>query len=126
MAFTPIILIHLVAALGAIGIGGVMLALKKGTLMHRLFGRIWVTLMLTAALLSFGIKNSGNFSWIHLLSVWTLFGIGMALYSIYRRNIKAHRGWMTGVYMGLVVAGVFTLLPQRRVGYLVWHAVGFV
>jgi uncharacterized membrane protein len=119
MFFTPIILVHLLAALGAVAIGGITFMLKKGSSLHRLSGRLWVALMLTAVLASFGIKTHGHFSWIHLLSVSILFVIGMALYAIYRRNINAHRRWMTGGYIGLVSAGIFALLPDRRLGYLV-------
>lgn len=126
MTFTPIILTHLFAALGAVIVGGIALTLKKGTPLHRWFGRIWVTLMLIAVLVSFGIQRSGHFSWIHLLSVGGIFMIGMGLYSIYRRNIHAHRRFMTGTYTGLVIAGIFTLLPWRRLGYLAWHAVGLI
>jgi uncharacterized membrane protein len=127
MQLTPVILIHLVSALAAVVIGGVMLTLKKGTPIHRIFGRLWVVLMLTAALVSFGIRSSGDLSWIHLLSVWILFVLGMALYAVIsRHNIKAHRIWMTGGYIGLVVAGALALLPDRRLGYLVWHTVGLI
>lgn len=40
MPFTPIILLHLLAALGALAIGGITLMLKKGTPLHRLAGRL--------------------------------------------------------------------------------------
>jgi hypothetical protein len=33
---------------------------------------------------------------------------------------------MTGGYIGLVVAGALALLPDRRLGYLVWHTVGLI
>ncbi len=126
MQYTPVILIHLSAALLAVAVGGMMLALRKGTRLHRYAGRAWVALMLTTALLSFGIRTTGSFSWIHLLSLYTLFSIGMAMLAIYRHDIPNHRRWMRGTYTGLVVAGVFTLLPQRRLGYLVWHGIGLV
>ncbi|WP_019140264.1 DUF2306 domain-containing protein [Noviherbaspirillum massiliense] len=126
MEFTPVILAHVATAFGALSIGGTMLASKKGTASHRLLGRTWVALMLATALLSFGIRTTGHFSWIHLLSVWILFVLGMAMYSVFRRNIKAHRNWMTGGYIGLVLAGAFTLLPHRRFGILVWQAIGVI
>ncbi len=40
MPFIPIILLHLLAALGALAIGGITLMLKKGTPLHRLAGRL--------------------------------------------------------------------------------------
>ena len=126
MYFTPVVLIHLLAALGAVLIGGMMFALKKGTTLHRLLGRTWMILMLVAVLVSFGIKTNGHYSWIHLLSAWFLVVIFMALLSIYRRNIVAHRIWVTGGYIGLVAAGAFTLLPNRLLGHLVWQTVGLI
>jgi uncharacterized membrane protein len=126
MEFTPIILIHLTAALLAVAVGGMMLALKKGTRLHRTAGLSWVGLMLVTALLSFGIRRSGSFSWIHLLSLFTLFSITMAMVAIYRHDVPRHRHWMTRTYIGLAVAGVFTFLPQRRLGYLLWHGIGLV
>ena len=124
MSFTPIVLTHLSTALLALTIGGTMLVMQKGTTLHRLGGRIWVVLMALTALLSFGIQTSGAFSWIHLLSIYTLFAITMALIAISRHNVVAHKRWMRGTYIGLVAAGVFTLLPQRQLGYLIWHALG--
>lgn len=126
MYFTPIVLIHLLAAFGAVVIGGLMFTLKKGTTLHRILGRTWMLLMLIAVLVSFGIQTHGHYSWIHLLSVWFLIVMGMALFSIYRRNIVAHRLWVTGGYIGLMAAGVFTLLPQRQLGHLVWNTLGLI
>jgi len=124
MEFTPVILVHMLAASGAIVIGGITLRMKKGTTAHRLFGRLWVVLMLIATLVSFAIRSSGHLSWIHLLSAWVVFLIGMALYSVAVHNIAGHRRWMRGAYIGLVIAGTFTFLPDRRLGHLVWSAFG--
>jgi uncharacterized membrane protein len=126
MQFTPIVLVHMFTALGAVIIGGIMFAMKKGTRAHRLAGRTWVALMLTTALVSFGIRASGHFSWIHLLSVLSLAILGLAIYAVIHGRIKDHQRHMTGLYIGLVTAGIFTLLPFRRLGYVVWHAVGIV
>jgi uncharacterized membrane protein len=126
MEFTPVIVVHLVTAVAAVAIGGAMLAMRKGTRMHRLLGRTWVGLMLTTALVSFGIRHGGHFSWIHLLSVLTLVGLASAVYAVMKGRIAVHRRAMVGVYSGLVIAGSFALLPGRRLGYLVWHAVGLV
>ncbi len=126
MAFTPIILAHILTAAGALVLGGVAFLLRKGTLVHRMLGRVWVVLMLATALLSFGITRGGQFSGIHLLSVLTLIGVPAALVAAARGRIRAHRRAMFGAYVSLFVAGLLTLLPNRRLGYLVWHAVGLV
>lgn len=122
MTYTPVILIHLCTALGAVVVGGAMFLQKKGTPLHRLAGRVWILLMAGTALVSFGIRTHGHFSWIHLLSLLTLYAIGQAVWSIRSRDIARHRRFVTGAYTGLVIAGVFTLLPGRRLGDLVWHA----
>lgn len=126
MEFTPVILAHLFTAVGAIIIGGITLLLRKGTPTHRLFGRVWVALMLTTALASFGIQTSGHFSWIHLLSLLTLVSVSVSLYAIINGRVRRHERGMRSAYIGLAIAAVFTLLPGRRLGHLVWHAVGLI
>jgi uncharacterized membrane protein len=126
MEFTPVILIHVLAASGAIVAGGLALALKKGTTLHRILGRTWVALMLVTALGSFAIQSRGHLFWIHLLSVLALAGLGGSIYAVARGRIQAHRRGMRFTYIGLVTAGIFTLLPSRRFGYLVWHDIGLI
>src|SRR5690606_31305389 len=91
MIFTPIMLTHLAAALAAILAGAFTLAARKGTRLHRFSGRLWVGLMLVAVLSSFVIRTSGHFSWIHLLSIFTLLVIGRALLAVRRGNVRVHR-----------------------------------
>lgn len=124
MEFTPIILIHIAAAIGALVFGAIPFSVRKGSRTHRLFGRLWVALMATTAFVSFGIKSSGQFSWIHLLSVTALLGLSASIYAVIRGNIRAHRRGMIATYTCLAVAGAFALLPHRRLGSLVWNAVG--
>jgi len=33
---------------------------------------------------------------------------------------------MTSTYVGLVIAGMFTLLPDRRLGHVLWTVVGLI
>ena len=116
---TPAIHLHLWTALPALLIGAFVLARPKGTAVHKAMGRIWVALMFAAAISSFWIKSStGDFSWIHLLSIWVLFTMSLAFIQIRRRNVASHRSWMIGTYIGLVVAGTLTLLPGRRIHVL--------
>jgi uncharacterized membrane protein len=119
--FTAIILIHLVAALAALALGARVLAQRKGTPLHKALGRIWVVLMLVTAISSFWIRGNGSFSWIHGLSVFTLCALAGAIWFARTGRIAHHRKTMIGIYAGgLVVAGLFTLLPQRLLGRLVW------
>jgi uncharacterized membrane protein len=126
MAFTPIILTHVLAASSAVFVGGAALLSKKGTPLHRLLGRGWVILMLIAVLSSFGIKTHGHYSWIHLLSIIAIAGLAGSIYAVAKGNIRAHQRGMRSLYISLVVAGTFTLLPQRLLGHLVWQSVGLI
>jgi uncharacterized membrane protein len=126
MEFTPIILIHVLAATGALLTGGLALLVKKGSTAHRLFGRLWVVLIVLAALVSFGIRRSSHFSAIHLLSILMLVAVTAAIYAAATGRIQWHRRAMRGAYVSLAVAAVFTLLPGRRMGDLVWNAIGLI
>lgn len=126
MAFTPLIQIHLVTAVGALVFGGIMLFMRKGTRLHKAMGRLWVVLMIVTALVSFGIQKHGHFSSIHVLSVVTLLTVTASVFAAMHGRIHAHQRGMRGAYIGLAVAGMFTLLPGRRLGDLLWHAVGLV
>lgn len=114
------ILLHLAAALTALLLGGVVLFGHKGTYVHRMLGRLWVGLMLVVAIGSFWIQGRGHFGWIHLLSVVVIVNLAVAVYSIRIKNVRRHRLNMRMAYLGLCVAGVFTLLPYRMLGKLVW------
>lgn len=127
MGFTPIILLHLAAALAALAVGAAMFWMRKGTRAHRLVGRSWVLLMVVTALSSFWIKTSGHWSWIHLLSIGVLAGLAAAIHAVIHGDIRQHKRLMSNIYVGgLIVAGFFTLLPSRLLGQLVWGKLGLV
>ena len=52
----------------------------------------------------------GALSPIHLLSIWTLLSLVMAVYRVRQGNIRQHKIWMVVLYiLALLVTGVFTL-----------------
>ena len=116
--------IHAFAALAAFLLGLVQLARLKGTHTHRLIGYTWVGLMLFVAVSSFFIhelRHWGSFSFIHLLSIFTLAMLPLGIYFARRHNVVGHRKTMLGLFFGaLVVAGAFTLLPGRILGRVVF------
>ena len=128
---SPIIAIHMTAAILAIATGPVALWARKGRQqhprVHRAFGYAWVTLMLVAAISAIFIKANAGPNWngfgvIHLLIPVTLFGLFGAFWFLFRGNIAGHRKSMQNLYIGAcVVAGAFTLLPGRYLGNLVFH-----
>ena len=122
--WTPVIAAHAAMAGTALLVGAAVLARPKGTASHRALGWTWVVLMASVASISFAIRYNG-FSWIHGLSVYTLFALAFGVMHARRRNIKAHRLTMISIFVGaLLITGLFTLLPQRLIGQAVWGALG--
>jgi uncharacterized membrane protein len=113
----PAIRLHAFAAMTAFALGIVQLSAPKGTLPHRTIGWIWVTLMAMVSLSSFWIHDLrlwGPWSPIHLLSIFTLLMLPLAVWAAHRHAVDRHRRAMTAIFLGaLVIAGVFTLVPGR-------------
>jgi uncharacterized membrane protein len=113
----PAIQLHAFAAMTAFVLGIVQLSAPKGTLPHRTIGGIWVALMVVVSLSSFWIHELrlwGPWSPIHLLSIFTLVTLPLAVWAAHRHAVDRHRRAMTAIFFGaLVVAGLFTLVPGR-------------
>jgi uncharacterized membrane protein len=108
--------IHLAAVAPALLIGVFQLATRKGTRLHKALGWIWALSMAVVAASSFwivGFHKAGGFSIIHLLSIWTLVSLALAIWFIRRGNVRAHQGFMVGVFLGLLGAGLGALAPGR-------------
>ena len=116
--------LHAIAAMIAIILGGVQLCMKKGGPIHKLLGRIWVGLMLVVSVSSFFIHEInlwGAYSPIHLLSIWTIFSLGLAIYYVRVGNIKRHKQVMIALYgFALILTGFFTLMPGRVMHQIVF------
>ena len=108
---------HAILAMIAIILGGIQLSMKKGGAIHKLLGRIWVGLMMIVAITSLfihEIKLWGAYSPIHLLSLWTIFFLGLGIYFVRVGNIKRHKQVMIALYFfALILTGFFTLMPGR-------------
>jgi uncharacterized membrane protein len=123
---SPAIAIHVAFAVSALVLGPLALTSRKGSRLHRSAGYAWVALMLGTALSSlfirdFRLPNLAGYTPIHIVSLLTFAGIGVALYYVFRRNIAAHRKAMRITYVSMVFAGLFALSPNRALGQLVWH-----
>lgn len=120
----PLIAGHALVALAGIVLGGIQLALPKGTPFHRALGYVWMSAMAYVATSSFWIHNLqwfGPFSAIHLLSLLVLHTLVFSIVAARRGKIKAHRIAMIQLYVfGLILTGAFTLIPGRTM-----HAVVF-
>ena len=109
--------LHAIMAMIAIILGGIQLSMKKGGAIHKLLGRIWVGIMMFVSISSFlihEIKLWGAYSPIHLLSLWTIFILGVGIYYVRVGNIKRHKQVMIATYFfALILTGFFTLYPGR-------------
>lgn len=115
---------HALLALAALGMGAVQLLLAKGTARHRVVGYVWVGLMAYVAISSFFIHEIrlwGIYSPIHLLSIVTLISLFVAIRAARNGNIQLHKQAMVALYfLGLVITGLFTLLPGRTMHSVVF------
>ena len=124
LAAPTAIQVHAFAAIAAFSLGIVQLAAPKGTVPHRLFGWLWAALMGIVAISSFFIHELrlwGMWSPIHLLSIFVLVVLPLAIFHARRKDVRRHQRTMIGLFAGaLVIAGLFTFLPGR-----IMHAVMF-
>ena len=121
---SPAIQIHAFAALAAFALGLVQFAAPKGTIPHRTAGWIWVALMVLVSITAFfihDIRMWGPWSPIHLLAIYTLAMLPLAVLHARRHRVANHRTAMISIFIGaLIVAGAFTFIPGR-----IMHAVAF-
>ena len=122
LAASPAIQFHAFAAMGAFALGAVQLAAPQRTLPHRIVGAVWVLLMVVVCISAFFIHELrvwGPWSPIHLLAIFTLLVLPIAVWRAHRHEVAQHRRAMLGLFLGaLIIAGLFTFLPGR-----IMHAV---
>jgi uncharacterized membrane protein len=111
-----VVKLHVYAALTALAIGTAILLRRKGTGFHKTLGWAWVIAMGTTAISSLFIMelNRGFFSFVHLISGWTIIALPMAIFAIRNRKVETHRRAMTGMFVGgLLIAGALSFIPGR-------------
>ncbi|MEO9876039.1 MAG: DUF2306 domain-containing protein [Anderseniella sp.] len=108
--------LHVAAAALAIVLSAAIIIVRRGTPIHKHVGRAWVAMLATICISSFWITgmNGSNYSWIHLLSAWTLLGLTQAVWAVRAGNIRAHKYAMISTMVGaLLGAGFFAFMPGR-------------
>jgi uncharacterized membrane protein len=114
---SPVIQIHAFAAMAAFVLGIVQFASPKGTIPHRVLGWTWAAIMAVVAVTAFFIHEIrlwGPWSPVHLLAIFTLVMLPLAVLHARRHRVERHRWAMVGIFTGgLVIAGLFTFLPGR-------------
>ena len=117
-----LIQIHAYAAILSFALGPFALLRKRRDIWHKAAGYVWVAAMYCTAISSMFFSETpmiGPFSPIHILSVITLIGLTYALRAAILRNTIAHGCAMRALYaQALIIPGVFTFLPGRRMNAL--------
>lgn len=111
--------LHLATIVTALALTPVMLLRPRGDRTHRRIGTVWVLAMFSTAVLSFGIRTNqwGGFSFIHILSVWTVIQVPIIWWSARNHRIERHRSAVRGMVFGaLLIAGFFTFPFDRMLG----------
>jgi len=112
--------LHLATVLPALVLGTYLLCSRKESDIYKKLGRIYLSLILTSAVLALfmsaqvGPTVFGHFSFIHLFSVLVLILVPSAYHAARTGNVRRHRNNMIGLYVGgLLVAGSFAFSPGR-------------
>ena len=121
---TPAIQTHVASVTIAVLSVLTILFLRRGSLAHRLTGRVYVASMVAASLSSFWITelSPGAFSFVHLISMFTLFGLFLGVRAARKGDRRTHAGWMVGTAVGgLGIAGTVAILaPHRLMGSVIF------
>jgi len=118
----PVVIVHTLTALVALGLGTAMWLRKKGTRSHKVIGRLFVVFMAFVAISAYFIRglNGDRLSFIHLFVPLTFFAIGEIFYYVRKGNIKGHERAAKGLFFGaLIIPGIISFMPGR----LMWHVV---
>jgi len=123
--WTPLIIVHAIAASYALLFGAFnLIRKKKGDLLHRILGFTWIGCMYFVCISSFWIQTiiPGAFSPLHALSVFTILTVSLALFAAIRHNIDSHKKLMTGSYFGLLAAFIgVASVPTRLIPQMALH-----
>lgn len=108
--------LHVLGALAALALGGVLMSLRKGRAFHRAAGWAWVGLVFLVAGSSLFITtlNPGRFSLLHLVTGWTLIALPLAVLWAKRHDVGRHRRAMMGLFYGGFAINLFiAFIPGR-------------
>jgi uncharacterized membrane protein len=130
MQMSPVIAVHMTASLIALALGPVAIWARLGKTkrpwIHRAMGYAWVSMMILSAVAAifirdYSLPNVYGYTPIHLLIPYTVFCLVYAFRTLAMKEIEKHRKAMIRLYLGACIgAGVFTLLPGRYLGGIVW------
>jgi uncharacterized membrane protein len=108
--------LHIFGAVGALGLGSVLLAVRKGRMFHRVAGWTWVALVALVAGSSMFIQglNGGKLSVLHAFTAITLVSLPLAVMWAKRHEVNRHRSAMMGLFYGAFAVNMFiAFIPGR-------------
>lgn len=114
---------HVTIIIIAMALTPLMLLRKRGDRLHRRVGYVWVGAMLLTAMVSLDIRviNRGEFSPIHLLSIWTIIQVPLIVIRARQHDAVRHRRAVHGMVLGaLLIAGFFTFPFNRMLGQMLF------
>jgi len=110
----------LLTILPRIFLGASLLLARKGGIVHRMLGILYMTLMVITAFIALFLKAQvgptflGYFGYIHAFCPLVLYSVPTALIAVKKGSIKTQRRKMILLYLrAIVIAGAFTLAPGR-------------
>lgn len=115
--------VHIALIVVAMALTPLMLLRRRGDRLHRRLGYVWVSAMLLTALVSLDIRviNRGDFSPIHLLSIWTIIQAPLIVIRARQHDAVRHRRAVHGMVLGaLLIAGFFTFPFNRLLGSMLF------
>jgi uncharacterized membrane protein len=120
MKYIDLMYFHLATVIPCFVIGTILLLIKKGTPIHKNFGRVYMILMMITAIITLfmpaqvGPRILNHFGWIHTFSFLTIYTVPTAYSAIKKGNVKVHKRKMITLYFGaILIAGGFTFFPGR-------------
>ena len=109
------VIIHVIAVLPTIPLGGWLMLARKGTALHKRLGKVWLVLMLVTATSAIFIQSSGGFSWIHLFVPMTFHAAWKVMATARRGDIQAHKRHLVFTYLtALMLPGIAAFLVPGR------------
>lgn len=111
--------LHLSTIIVALALTPVMLLRRRGDMLHRRTGIVWLVTMAATAAISFDIRLiiEGQFSPIHILSVITMAAVPRIYWTARTHRIVKHRNAVRTMVLGaLLIAGFFTFPFNRMLG----------
>jgi uncharacterized membrane protein len=102
---------HVAAALSALTFGGLVIAMRKGTPLHRAMGMGYAAAMVALCVTALMIyRTTGHFGPFHFLALASLATIIIGVAAVARGKISRHYQMMSYSYLGLLSAAVTQLL----------------